>query len=127
LLFGCNHYTVIIVAAVFAILLCCYWLLYYNNIFILDRAYFLTTHAYTHATINALPEFNQLLDFFNLFDSRLILTLVYDSLNLAINPFISGCWGKVPQSRECCRSWTVLHAQWTCLLGFLFCKVMQKH
>jgi len=27
--------------------------------------------------ISALPEFNQLLDFFNLFDSRLILTLLY--------------------------------------------------
>ena len=38
LLFGCNHYTVIIVAVVFAVLLCCYWLLYYNNIFTLDRA-----------------------------------------------------------------------------------------
>ena len=31
--------------------------------------------------ISALPEFNQsLLDFFSLFDSRLILTLLYDSL-----------------------------------------------
>jgi len=28
LLFGCNHYTVIIVAAEFAVLLCCFWLLY---------------------------------------------------------------------------------------------------
>ena len=37
--------------------------------------------------ISALPEFNQLLDFFNLFDSRLILTLLYDSLNLVINEF----------------------------------------
>ena len=35
--------------------------------------------------ITALPEFNQLLDFFNLFDSRLILTLLYDSLNLGIS------------------------------------------
>jgi len=31
--------------------------------------------------ISALPEFNQLLDFFNLFDSRLVLALRYDSLN----------------------------------------------
>jgi len=37
--------------------------------------------------ISALPEFNQLLDFFNLFDSRLILTLLYDSLSLVINAF----------------------------------------
>jgi len=35
--------------------------------------------------ISALPEFNQLLDFFNLFDSQLILTLLYDSLSLVIN------------------------------------------
>jgi len=40
--------------------------------------------------ISALPEFNQLLDLFNLFDSRLILTLLYDSLNLVINAFSSG-------------------------------------
>ena len=36
---------------------------------------------------SALPEFNQLLDFFNFFDSRLILTLLCDSLSLAINAF----------------------------------------
>jgi len=40
-----------------------------------------------------LPEFNQVLNFFNLFDSQLILTLLYDSLNPVINAFISGCWG----------------------------------
>jgi len=34
-----------------------------------------------------LPEFNQMLDFFNLFDSRLIFTLLYDSLSLVINAF----------------------------------------
>ena len=43
---------------------------------------------------SALPEFNQsLFDFFNLFDSRLILTLLYDSLNLVINAFSSGLLG----------------------------------
>jgi len=39
-----------------------------------------------------LPEFNQLLDFFNLFDSRLILTLL---LSLVINVFsyrLLGAW-----------------------------------
>jgi len=42
--------------------------------------------------ISALLEFNQsLLDFFNLFDSRLILTLLYDSLNLVIKAW--GFWG----------------------------------
>jgi len=37
--------------------------------------------------ISALPEFNHLFDLFNLFDSRLILTLLYDSLSLVINAF----------------------------------------
>ena len=35
----------------------------------------------------ALPEFNHLLDFLNLFDSRLILMLLYDSLSLVISAF----------------------------------------
>jgi len=34
--------------------------------------------------ISALPEFNQLLDFFNVFDWRLIFMLLYDSLSLVI-------------------------------------------
>jgi len=67
--------------------------------------------------INALPEFNQsLLDFFNLFDLRLILTLLHDSLNLVINAFSLGLLGGTALekgSRECCSSWTVLHAQST--------------
>jgi len=37
--------------------------------------------------ISALPEFNQLLDFFHPFDSRLILTLLYGSLSRVINAF----------------------------------------
>jgi len=40
--------------------------------------------------ISALPEFNQLLDFFNLFDSGLILTVLYDSLSLVINALSYG-------------------------------------
>jgi len=40
---------------------------------------------FSQCCISALPEFNQLLDFLNLFDSRLILTLLYDSLSLVIN------------------------------------------
>jgi len=67
--------------------------------------------------ISALPKFNQsLLDFFNLFDSRLILTLLYDSLSLVINAFSWGLLGSMVQekgSRERCSSWTVLHAQST--------------
>jgi len=48
---------------------------------------------------NVVREFNQsLLDFFNLFDSQLILTLLYDSLNHVINAFslglLRGAWFK---------------------------------
>jgi len=43
--------------------------------------------------ISALPEFNQLFDFFNLFDSRLIFTM-YASLSHIINAFSpQDCWG----------------------------------
>jgi len=73
--------------------------------------------------ISVFPEFNQLLlDFFNLFDSRLIglLTLLYDSLNLVTNAFSLGLlWGMVQEkgSQELCSSWTVLHAQSTSALS----------
>jgi len=58
-----------------------------------------TKIAFFTRCISALPEFNQsLLDFFNLFDSRLILTLVYDSRNLVINAFSMGLlWGMVQE------------------------------
>jgi len=42
---------------------------------------------------NAVLVQQSLLDFFNLFDSRLILTRLYDSLNLAINAISSGLFG----------------------------------
>ena len=49
---------------------------------------------------SALPEFNQLHDFFNLFDSRLILTLLYDSLNPVINAFsYREYWGGMVQEK----------------------------
>ena len=69
---------------------------------------------FTQICISALPEFNQSLpDFFNPFDSRLILTLVYDSLNLVINAFSLGllsAGGTVQEkgSRQRCSSWTAL-------------------
>jgi len=69
--------------------------------------------------ISALPEFKQLLHFFNLFDLRLIMTLLYDSLNLVINVFSSGLFGGMVQdkrSREHCKSCTVLHAKCTSAL-----------
>jgi len=73
-----------------------------------------TKMAFFTRCISALPEFNQLLlDFSSLSDSRLILTLLYDSLNLAINAFSLGLLAGMVQekgSRECCSSWTVLHA-----------------
>jgi len=44
--------------------------------------------------VSALPEFNQsLVNFFSLFDSRLVLTLLYDSLHLVINAFSLGLLG----------------------------------
>ena len=68
--------------------------------------------------VSALLEFNQsLLDFFSLFDSRLILMLLYDSLNRVINAFSSGLLGGMVQekrSQESRSSWTVLHAQCMC-------------
>jgi len=47
-----------------------------------------------HLNAVLVPEFNQRLDFFNLFDSQLILTLLYDSLNLVLNVFLSGLLGE---------------------------------
>ena len=84
--------------------------------------------------ISTLPKFNQLLDFFNLFDSRLILTLLYDSLSLVINAFsYREYWGHGSARRKevdsaaavglCCTH----NASVRCLLGFLFRNVMQKH
>ena len=77
-------------------------------------------------------EFNQLLDLFSLFDSRLILTLLFDSLNLVINAFSSGLLGAWFRINEVESAAAVgLHcthsAPVRCLLGFLFRKVMQKH
>ena len=58
--------------------------------------------------ISALPEFKQsLLDFFSLFDSRLIL--LYDSLNLVTNAFSLGLLGGMVQEKgsgQCRSSWT---------------------
>jgi len=79
-----------------------------------------TTMAFFPCCISALPEFNQLLlDFFSLFHSRLILTLLYDSLNLVISAFsLRLLVGMVQEkrSRQRCNSWTVLHAQCTSVL-----------
>jgi len=85
------------------------------------------SHFHFKCCISALPEFNQLLDFFSLFDSRVIVTLVYDSLNLVINAFISGLLGpwfrinEVESAAEvalCCTH----SAPVRCLLDFLFRK-----
>ena len=45
------------------------------------------------AFFTQMPKFIQSRDFINLFDSRLILTLLYDSQNLVINAFSSGLLG----------------------------------
>jgi len=91
-------------------------------------------HFSLKCCISALPEFNQsLLDFFNFFESWLILLLLYDSLCLVINAFSHrDCWGHWFNRKEvdstaavglCCMH----NAPVGCLLGFLFHKVMQKH
>jgi len=70
----------------------------------------------------ALGEFNQLLDFFSLLDSRLMLTMLYGSLNRVIDAFISGrleAWfrrNEVESAAEvglCCMH----NAHVRCLLG----------
>ena len=78
------------------------------------------SHFSLKCCISALPEFNySVLDFVNLFDSRLKLTLLYDSLNLVTNAFISGLlgiWGMAQKkgSRKRHSSWIVFHAQCMC-------------
>jgi len=76
----------------------CHKILYYATS---SNLYFCTTwqngkhgHCiFTRCISCALPEFNQLLlDFFSLFDSRLILMLLYDSLNIVISAFSLGLW-----------------------------------
>ena len=59
------------------------------------------------------------LDFFNLFDSRLILTLLYDSLNLVIRSEVQSA----AADGLCCTQ----KASVRCILSFLFRKVMLKH
>jgi len=81
--------------------------------------------------ISALLEFNQLLDFFNLFDSQLILMLLYDSLSLNAISY-RDCWVARFRREEVNSAAAVglchMHnAAVRCLLGFLFRKVMQKH
>jgi len=83
-------------------------------------------HFCLKCCISALPEFNQLLHFFNLFDSRLILTLLHDSLNLVINALsYRDCRERGSGERKvdsaaavglCCMH----NAPVRCLLGFLF-------
>jgi len=72
-----------------------------------------TKIAFFTRYISTLPEFNQsLLDFFSLFDSRLVITLLYDSLNLLINAFSLGLLGTWFRRKEVesAAAVTVLHA-----------------
>jgi len=56
--------------------------------------------AFFTCCISALQEINRsLLDFFSLSDSRLILTLLYDSLNLVINAFSLGLLESMVQKK----------------------------
>jgi len=55
-------------------------------------------HCSLKCFVSALPEFNQLFDFFNIFDSQLILTLLYDSLSFVISAFsYNDCWVHVKE------------------------------
>jgi len=80
-----------------------------------------TKIAFFTRCIGAFSEFNQSLhDFFNPFESRLILMLLYDFLNLVINAFSLGLFGGMFQDkggRDRCSSWTVLHTQSTSALS----------
>jgi len=59
-----------------------------------------TKIAFFDSNAVLLPEFSQLLfDFFNLFDSQLIFTLLYDPVNLVINAFSLGLLGDSVQEK----------------------------
>ena len=73
-----------------------------------------TKSAFFTRCVSVLPEFDQLLlDFFNIFDSWRILTLMCDSLNLVQSVQLGAVGGVVQEkgSWERCSSSTVLHAQ----------------
>jgi len=72
--------------------------------------------------ISALPEFNQLLDFLNLFESRLIFSLLCDSLNLVINAFnsglLGGAWFRITKPRALQKLDCVARTMHQCASGF---------
>jgi len=72
---------------------------------------------------------HSLLDFFSLFNSRLILTLLYDSLNFVINEFSSELLGGMVQQKKSSAAAVGLCCTHNapCALSFLFRKVMLKH
>ena len=70
--------------------------------------------------ISALRELIELLDFFKLSDSRLILMLLYNSRNLVINAFSSGllgAWFRRKEVESAAAYCTVLPAQCTSALS----------
>ena len=77
-------------------------------------------HFSLKCCISALLEFNQLLDFFNRFHSRLTLTLLYESCNQCAQLGAIGGMIQEKGSRELCSSWTVFHAQCTNALSSSF-------
>jgi len=87
---------------------------------------------HSNVCISAFPDLNQsLLDFFNLFDSRLILALLYDSFSLVINAFSSGilgAWFRRKKSRALQQLYCVVaRTMHQCAVFELFHKVMLKH
>jgi len=83
-----------------------------------------TKIAFLTCCISALPKFNQLLlDFFNPFDSRLVLMLLYDFINAFSLALLGGMVQQKGSSNYvCCMHKAPVH----CLLDFLFRKVMLK-
>jgi len=80
------------------------------------------TGKHENCIFTQMPEFNQsLLDFFNLFDTRLLLTLLLPiSCNQWVQLHAVGGMVQEKGSQERSSSWTVLHAQCTSALSSWF-------
>jgi len=74
-----------------------------------------------------------MLDFFNLFDLQLILTLLFDSFSLVSNAFsfslgLLGAWFRINEVESAAEVGCVARTIHQCTgLGFLFRKVTQKY
>jgi len=99
-----------------------------------DKAQKHENRIFTQMLYSCIAWFNLLFDFFNLFDSQLTLTMLYDSLNHVINAFgwMNRWLGarfrrKEVESAAGVGLCSTHNAAVRCLLGFPFRNVMQKH